>query len=160
MGKNSVSGHYIATVCDVNQNGVVMRSTNSFGDRKWHHIIMKYYYAAKKTATVTLTVDGHAEGTTTVKNFAGIHYGPGDLIVGETNITTAVYRRNFIGYIDDLKIDTPAVVVFAGLPGHADCVNESVSTLTRKYSGLDVAAADLEYPDGKALDNAVLAYCH
>lgn len=57
---------------------------------------------------------------------------------------------------------TPAVIVFAGLPGlpgHADCVNESVSALTRKYPGLDAAAADLEYPDAKALDDAILEHC-
>ncbi len=54
---------------------------------------------------------------------------------------------------------TPAGIVFAGLPGRADCVNESVSALTRKYPGLDAAAADLEYPDAKALDDAILEHC-
>ena len=55
---------------------------------------------------------------------------------------------------------TRTFIPFAGLPGRADCVNESVSALTRKYPGLDAAAADLEYPGAKALDDAVLAYCH
>ena len=54
---------------------------------------------------------------------------------------------------------TPAGIVFAGLPGRADCVNESVSALTRKYPGLDAAAADLKYPDAKALDDAILEHC-
>ena len=58
-----------------------------------------------------------------------------------------------------LPPNTPAGIVFAGLPGRADCVNESVSALTRKYPGLDAAAADLEYPDAKALDDAVLEHC-
>jgi hypothetical protein len=58
-----------------------------------------------------------------------------------------------------LPPSTPAGSVFAGLPGRADCVNESVSALTRKYPGLDAAAADLEYPDGKALDDAILEHC-
>ena len=66
-------------------------------------------------------------------------------------------RRNVLS---SAEIYPPVVAVFAGLPGHADCVNESVSALTRKYPGLDAAAADLEYPDAKALDDAVLAYCH
>jgi hypothetical protein len=54
---------------------------------------------------------------------------------------------------------TRTFIPFAGLPQHADCVNESVSALTRKYPGLDAAAADLEYPNAKALDDAVLKYC-
>jgi hypothetical protein len=58
-----------------------------------------------------------------------------------------------------LPPDTQAGIVFAGLPGRADCVNESVSALTRKYPGLDAAAADLDYPDGKALDDAILEHC-
>jgi hypothetical protein len=62
--------------------------------------------------------------------------------------------------LSSAEIYRPVVVAFAGSPGHADCVNESVSALTRKYPGLDAAAADLEYPDAKALDDAVLAHCH
>ena len=98
------TGHITATVCDVNQNPVSVYSTDSFGDHLWHHIVMKYAYSKTKSATVTLTVDGRHEGKTTVKNFAGVHYGPGDLAVGECNITTADYRRHFVGYIDELKI--------------------------------------------------------
>ena len=58
-----------------------------------------------------------------------------------------------------LPPNTPASIVFAGLPGRADCVNESVSALTRKYPGLDAAAADLEYSDAKTLDDAILEHC-
>ena len=54
---------------------------------------------------------------------------------------------------------TRTFIPFAGLPGRADCVNESVSALTRKYPGLDAAAADLDYPGAKALDDAILGYC-
>jgi hypothetical protein len=62
--------------------------------------------------------------------------------------------------LSSAEIYRPVAVSFAGLPGHADCVNESVSALTRKYPGLDAAAADLEYPDAKALDDAILEHCH
>jgi hypothetical protein len=61
--------------------------------------------------------------------------------------------------LSSAEIYRPVVVAFAGLPGHADCVNESVSALTRQYPGLDAAAADLEYPDAKALDDAILEHC-
>ena len=75
---------------------------------------------------------------------------------GTTLITDL--RTILTGSIADCRL-TPAVIVFAGLPGRADCVNESVSALTRKYPGLDAAAADLEYPDAKALDDAILEHC-
>jgi hypothetical protein len=61
--------------------------------------------------------------------------------------------------LSSAEIYRPVVVAFAGVPGQVDCVNESVSALTRKYPGLDAAAADLEYPDAKALDDAILEHC-
>lgn len=59
-----------------------------------------------------------------------------------------------------VKINAAKVATtFSGTPGRASCVNESVSALTRQYSGLDTAAADLGYPTGKELDNAIVAFC-
>ena len=49
--------------------------------------------------------------------------------------------------------------VFAGTPGKANCHGQSVSSLARKYSGLNSAAAALGFPDVSALQNAILMFC-
>jgi hypothetical protein len=49
--------------------------------------------------------------------------------------------------------------VFAGTPGAANCVDQSVSALASKNGGLNRVAAALEYASVKALQNAISAYC-
>jgi YVTN family beta-propeller protein len=48
---------------------------------------------------------------------------------------------------------------FAGTPGKANCYGQSISALTRKYHGLNAAAAALGYSSMKALQHTILAFC-
>jgi hypothetical protein len=49
--------------------------------------------------------------------------------------------------------------VFAGTPGRANCFGQSVSALAREFGGLSAAAAGLGYSDGRALQDAIRAFC-
>jgi hypothetical protein len=49
--------------------------------------------------------------------------------------------------------------VFAGTPGQANCVAVSVAALIRQFGGLNAAAAALGFPNVRALQNAILAFC-
>lgn len=51
---------------------------------------------------------------------------------------------------------TPA---FAGTPDEADCHGKSVSALSQQYGGLAAAASALGYPNVKALQSAIKAFC-
>jgi hypothetical protein len=48
---------------------------------------------------------------------------------------------------------------FAGTPGHANCVGQSVAALNKQYGNLAKAAAALGYPNVDALQKAIKAYC-
>ena len=48
---------------------------------------------------------------------------------------------------------------FAGTPGQANCLGQSVSALARQYGGLNAAAAALGYSYVSALQNAIVAFC-
>jgi hypothetical protein len=52
-----------------------------------------------------------------------------------------------------------AAPAFAGTPGDADCKGESVSALAQQYGGIAAAASALGYPDVKALQSALSAFC-
>jgi hypothetical protein len=49
--------------------------------------------------------------------------------------------------------------VFAGAPGNANCLGQSVSALARQYGGLNAAAAALAYPSVRALQEAIMGFC-
>ena len=48
---------------------------------------------------------------------------------------------------------------FAGTPGAATCVGQSITTLVREFGGLNSAAAGTEFSSVRALQNAIMAYC-
>jgi hypothetical protein len=48
---------------------------------------------------------------------------------------------------------------FAGTPGAANCLGQSLSTLAGQNGGLNRVAAALRYASVQALQNAVSAYC-
>lgn len=52
-----------------------------------------------------------------------------------------------------------AAPAFAGTPGEADCKGKSVSALAQQYGGIAAAASALGYPDVKALQSAISAFC-
>jgi YVTN family beta-propeller protein len=49
---------------------------------------------------------------------------------------------------------------FAGTPGKANCFGKSISALARQFGGLNNAAASLGFPSVRALQDAILEYCH
>jgi hypothetical protein len=51
------------------------------------------------------------------------------------------------------------VTFFAGTPGKANCIGESVSALTQQYGGLANAAAALGYSSVLVLENTIASYC-
>ena len=54
----------------------------------------------------------------------------------------------------------PAKAPFAGKPGTANCVGQSVAAAAHHYGGLRAAARALSYARVAALQAAVTAYCH
>jgi uncharacterized repeat protein (TIGR03803 family) len=61
------------------------------------------------------------------------------------------------GYGTVFKLTLPAR--FAGIPGQANCVGQSVSYLANTYGGISAAAAALGYANVQALRNAVQLSC-
>jgi len=49
--------------------------------------------------------------------------------------------------------------VFAGTPGKANCLGQSVSALAKQFGGLNNATAALNYPSVDALQNAIMEFC-
>jgi hypothetical protein len=50
-------------------------------------------------------------------------------------------------------------VRFAGVPGSATCIGQSVQSLIRYYRGLNTAAGALGFSNVAALQNAILMFC-
>jgi hypothetical protein len=48
---------------------------------------------------------------------------------------------------------------FAGTPGTATCVGQSITTLIREFGGINAAAAGTGFPSVSALQNAIMAFC-
>ena len=48
---------------------------------------------------------------------------------------------------------------FAGTPGKANCHGKSVSALAKQYGGLNAAAAALDFPSVRALQQAIMEFC-
>ena len=50
--------------------------------------------------------------------------------------------------------------LFAGAPGKANCLDQTVSALVQQYGTMTAAVEALGYPGMGALQNAITAYCH
>jgi uncharacterized repeat protein (TIGR03803 family) len=61
------------------------------------------------------------------------------------------------GYGTVFKLTLPAT--FAGIPGQANCVGQSISFLAHRYGGIAHAAAALGYASVADLRRAVVSYC-
>ena len=48
---------------------------------------------------------------------------------------------------------------FVGIPGKPNCFGQSVSALARQYGGLNAAAAALDYPTVRGLQQAIMDFC-
>jgi hypothetical protein len=49
--------------------------------------------------------------------------------------------------------------VFAGTPGKANCKGQSVSALAQQFGDLKAAATALGFPNVRALQDAIRAFC-
>jgi hypothetical protein len=109
------SGKFLALICgSSNPNApstfVVSKDTYAKGD--WHLVKFKYTYnPTKKTASMMLSVDGAVEGKVALTSFPGIFYGSGPFLIGAGNYGSGdhdnPFRRNFVGYIDEIKLTSP-----------------------------------------------------
>jgi hypothetical protein len=102
----STSQHFVGGVCDVNRNFTGVVSTDSFAANAWHAVVLKVSTNKKGAAMAKLTVDGKAEGSMSLKAFPGFLTGDGAFQVGASNINcdSCTFRRNFVGYIDQVKL--------------------------------------------------------
>jgi hypothetical protein len=48
---------------------------------------------------------------------------------------------------------------FAGTPGFSNCVGQSIAVVDRQFGGRNAAAAELRFPDARAMENAIVAFC-
>ena len=48
---------------------------------------------------------------------------------------------------------------FIGTPGFSNCVGQSIAAVDQKFGDRNSAAADLRFPDARALENAIVAFC-
>jgi YVTN family beta-propeller protein len=53
----------------------------------------------------------------------------------------------------------PAPSRFIGAPGFSNCVGQSIAAVDQKFGDRNSAAADLRFPDARALENAIVAFC-
>ena len=86
-------------------------SADTFSSGQWHFVSMKYKFnTTSKAAILTLYVDGKIEGQQTVSGYPGIYYTGEAFLIGAANYGSGdhdYYRRNFYGYIDDVKLIIP-----------------------------------------------------
>jgi hypothetical protein len=78
-------------------------------------------------------------------------------ITTEKPFTTAIFSEG--GAPSFEFVPSVPVVLFAGTPGKANCVGQSVSALATQYGGLNAAAASLDFATVAALQNAIMGYC-
>jgi hypothetical protein len=121
---------YIATL-------LVQTSTGGYNDGKWHHVAL-----TRLGTTVTIWVDGVSAGTATS---SASFSGSGNLWMGRNN---AYAGRDFIGYIDDVRITKGVARYIANfIPPllHAD-----YGTLVDPYSNATTLLMPMEGPNGSA----------
>jgi uncharacterized repeat protein (TIGR03803 family) len=103
-------------------------------DGKWTEIVLHHFSSkdgANPFANLTQDTSGALYGTTLEGGVGGL------------------------GTVFRLTLPT----TFAGVPGQANCIAQSISLLTQKYGGAAQAAAALGYANTTGLQNAVVTYC-
>jgi N-acetylneuraminic acid mutarotase len=90
--------------------GTNLYSSGVWFDSNWHEVA--FVLARGNPDTLTLYVDGVQQGQAT-GNFGNLRYGDNNLLIGAGNYATAdgtgYYRRNFDGYIDEVRITAAAL---------------------------------------------------
>jgi hypothetical protein len=110
LSYNATTQQFFAEICNsanTNAPQVIVASTDVYPVGQWHQLMLEFHLSAKNTASLTLLVDGKIEGAQTIKKFPGIYYSSGPFQIGAENSGSGdqdFYRRNFYGYIDDVKL--------------------------------------------------------
>ena len=105
---SATTNKFSAIVCSVDGSGQLIASTHSFPFGAWYKVQMKFSTSANgKVTKIKLMVNGKSEGAIKLNSFAGILFGSAGFQVGAANFEFndhGVYRRNFIGNIDEVKL--------------------------------------------------------
>lgn len=101
---NPNTDKYIAAVSFGSNNGVFIESASVFGDNQWRHIAATYDVDGAQT-TLSLYVDSVLEGQQTFAT-QPLFFGDEPLYIGAGNYgaINGQFRRNFIGYLDEIRI--------------------------------------------------------
>jgi hypothetical protein len=104
----ATTNQFVAIVCGADGSSQFIASTHSFPLGAWYKVQMKYSTSANgKVTQIKLTVNGKKEGAIKLNSFAGIQFGSAGFQVGAANFEFndhGIYRRNFIGNIDEVKL--------------------------------------------------------
>ena len=95
-------------MCGPNETPEFVSSADTFPTGFWYKLALKYKTSVDgKTTTISLVVNGKVEGKLVLKNFAGPITGVAGFQVGAANFENSdkgQFRRNFIGFIDEVKL--------------------------------------------------------
>ncbi|HWZ84339.1 MAG TPA: LamG-like jellyroll fold domain-containing protein [Terriglobales bacterium] len=97
---------FVAGVCGADGSARFVWSSHTFPQNTWHRVTMKYV-TRQPVTTISLLVDGVAEGMIKVRSFPGPALGNAGFQVGAANFgcDTCQFRRNFVGFIDEVKLN-------------------------------------------------------
>jgi hypothetical protein len=109
---NASTGQFSATICgssDPNAANVTVYSTDTYPLNEWQFVEMKYKFnAARQEATLALYVNGQLEANQVLTDFGAVYFSGGPFQIGAENSGPDgdhdYYRRNFYGYIDEVKM--------------------------------------------------------
>jgi hypothetical protein len=109
---NATTGQFSASVCgssNPNAASAIVYSTDTYPLNAWQLVEMKYKFnSIGRRATLSLYVNGQLEGSQILTDFDGIYFSSAPFQIGAENSGTDgdhdFYRRNFYGYIDEVKL--------------------------------------------------------
>lgn len=103
---SAFTNKFVGGVCGADGSTRFMQSAHTFPlNSGWYKVALKYTTKGAMT-TISLTVNSKMEGKIKLKSFPGPALGNAGFQVGASNFVcdTCQFRRNFIGYIDDVKL--------------------------------------------------------
>jgi len=114
------------------------------------------------TNVVIATVDGFLSAATlAVTPDGGKLYvtDPSPDVIGVIDTATNAVTGYIFGLDNPVDVSIPGPLVFAGTPGTANCIGQSVSALAQGFGGLNAAAVTLGFSSVGALQDAIMAFC-
>ena len=154
---NQDTGSFCSSVGFGGNLGKFIESGSTFNDNEWHHVAMTYALTGDQ-ATLSLYVDGNQEATDTFEAVP-LYFGDDPLHIGAGNYGsdpdgTGYFRRNFIGYIDEVRISDVALSPgqFLNVPAPPACEGDFDGDGDVDGSDLAVFAADFGRTDCSPAD--------